>query len=85
MTFIPNSVTMLDAGPALKQGLAAIASGQTVFDLGDLNSLDSAAVATLIAWQRAAQARGVKLQFIQVPASLKSLAQLYGADALLPE
>lgn len=76
---------MLDAGPALQQGLAAIASGQTSIDLGGLSNLDSAAVATAVAWQRAAQDKGVQLQFTQVPASLKSLAQLYGVDALLPE
>ncbi len=76
---------MLDAGPALQQGLAAIASGQTSIDLGSLTALDSAAVATLVAWQRAAQAKGSQLQFTQVPASLKSLAQLYGADLLLSE
>lgn len=85
MTFSASSLTMLDAAPALQQGLAAIANGQTVFDLGGLSSLDSSAVATLIAWQRAAQAQGATLQFTRVPASLKSLAQLYGADALLPE
>lgn len=76
---------MLDAGPALQQGLAAIASGQTSIDLGGLTNLDSAAVATLVAWRRAAQAKGAQLQFTQIPASLKSLAQLYGADLLLSE
>ena len=83
--FSPHSLTMLDAGPALQQGLAAIASGQTGIDLGGLNKLDSAAVATLVAWQRAAQVKGAPLQFTQVPASLKSLAQLYGVDLQLPE
>lgn len=76
---------MLDAGPALEQGLAAIAAGQTSIDLGGLTNLDSAAVATLVAWRRAAQAKGAQLQFTQIPASLKSLAQLYGADLLLSE
>ena len=76
---------MLDAGPALKQGLVAIASGQTSIDLDRLSNLDSAAVATLVAWQRAAQAKGAQLHFTQVPASLKSLAQLYGVDLLLSE
>jgi phospholipid transport system transporter-binding protein len=85
VNFSPYSLTMLDAGPALQQGLAAIASGQTSIDLGGLNNLDSAAVATLVAWQRAAQAKGVQLQFTQVPPSLKSLAQLYGVDLLLSE
>jgi phospholipid transport system transporter-binding protein len=85
MTFTTHSLTMLDAGQSLRQGLDAIAAGQTSIDLGGLTSLDSAAVATLIACQRAAQAKGAKLHFTQVPASLKSLAQLYGVETLLPE
>lgn len=75
---------MPDAASALHQGLTAIAAGQTCIDLGGLRSLDSAAVATLVAWQRAAQARGASLQFTQIPASLQSLAQLYGVDLRLP-
>lgn len=83
MTFSVSSVTMSDAAPVLAQGLAAIASGETRIDLGELAALDSAAVAAMLAWQRAAQAKGVRLEFINMPAALRSLAQLYGVDTLL--
>lgn len=83
MSLTISSLTMQDASIALKQGLALIAEGRTELDLGAVTELDSAAVATLLEWQRAAQARGVHLQYKNMPASLKSLAQLYGVDTLL--
>ena len=83
MLFSATSLTMSDAAPVLAQGLAAIASGATKIDLGGLKAMDSAAVAAMLAWQRAAQAKGVRLEFINVPAALKSLAHLYGVDTLL--
>lgn len=79
----PTALTMHNAGAVLEQGLAAIAGGQTEIDLAALAELDSAAVATLLAWRRAAQAKGAVLNFVNLPASLQSLVQLYGVDDLL--
>lgn len=85
MTYSPTSMTMLDAGAALDAGLAAIADGDTTIDLAGLTALDSAAVATLLAWQRAASTHQISLKFIHLPDSLKSLAKLYGVDSFLSE
>ncbi len=85
MTYSPTSMTMLDAGAALEAGLAAIAAGDATIDLAGLTALDSAAVATLLAWQRAAGKRQMSLKFTHLPDSLKSLAQLYGVDGLLSQ
>jgi phospholipid transport system transporter-binding protein len=72
-----------NAKAALIQGFDAIKAGQTVFDLGSVKLADSSAVAVLLAWQRAARKAGVALSYINLPASLKSLADLYGVDAFL--
>jgi phospholipid transport system transporter-binding protein len=40
-------------------------------------------VAALLAWQRAARAKGAVLNFVNLPPSLQSLVQLYGVDGLL--
>jgi phospholipid transport system transporter-binding protein len=77
------SLTVANAKTALAEGLGAIASGQTGFDLADVTVVDSAAVATLLAWQRAALARGATLAFSNLPANLQSLAALYGVAELL--
>jgi phospholipid transport system transporter-binding protein len=82
--FRPNSsLTFKEAKAVLAAGLQAIASGQTSIDLAELNAVDSSAVATLLAWQRAASTAGRPLTFTNLPHNLKSLAQLYGVEPLL--
>ena len=80
-----DSLTVVNAKAALDQGIAAIKAGQTVFDLGTVQVADSSAVAVLLAWKRAARKAGVALSYINLPASLQSLAELYGVDDFLLE
>ncbi|MBS1169440.1 MAG: hypothetical protein H6R01_358 [Burkholderiaceae bacterium] len=77
------SLTMADAPRALAEGLRALEAGETVFDLARVEALDSVAVALLLAWQRAARARGVEIKFHHLPPALGSLAELYGVTELL--
>jgi phospholipid transport system transporter-binding protein len=77
------ALNMNDAPAVLEAGLRAIANGQTEIDLSELTTVDSAAVATLLAWQRSAQSRSQTLIFRNLPANLQSLADLYGVTALL--
>jgi phospholipid transport system transporter-binding protein len=78
-----ESLTVNNAKAALEQGVAAIKSGQTVFDLGNVKLADSSAVAVLLEWQRVARKAGAALSYINVPASVKSLASLYDVDDIL--
>jgi len=80
-----DSLTVVNAKAALGQGFAAIKAGQTVFDLGTVQAADSSAVAVLLAWKRAARKAGAALAYINLPASLQSLAALYGVDDFLVE
>ena len=80
-----TALTVQNAKAALEQGLAAIKAGQTVFDLGTVQVADSSAVAVLLAWKRAARKAGAALSYVNLPASLQSLAALYGVDAFLVE
>ena len=68
----------------LAAGLTAIEGGQHVIDFSGLTAVDSAAVAVLLAWQRAARAKSIALSFINLPDMLQSLADLYGVAGLLP-
>ncbi len=77
------TLTVNNAKTALDAGLSAIEAGQTEIDLAQLTAVDSAAVATLIAWRRAALNRGATLSFTNAPANLHSLAELYGVADLL--
>jgi len=79
----PSSLTYDHVRPALDAGLAAIARGEAAFDLTAVNAVDSSAVVTVLAWQRASKARGIALTLHNIPASLHSLMSLYGVDGLL--
>lgn len=78
-----DNLTAQNAETALQAGLQAISAGQQEMDLALLGNVDSATVATLLAWKRAAAEKGVSLKFLHVPANLQSLANLYGVDELL--
>jgi phospholipid transport system transporter-binding protein len=78
-----ESLNVFNAKASLETGLQAIASGQTEIDLARLGSVDSSAVSVMLAWQRAAQARGAMLHFRHVPPNLQSLIDLYGVEALV--
>jgi phospholipid transport system transporter-binding protein len=80
-----ETLTLQTARDALERGLAALRAGQTVFDLSSVKLADSSGVAVLLAMQRAARKAGLAVSFVNLPVSLKSLANLYGVDALLVE
>lgn len=77
------SLTFSNASTVLREGLSAIAAGQASIDVSEVAVVDSSAVATLLAWRRAASGRGAALDFGPLPANLQSLADLYGVTALL--
>ncbi|MCS6945513.1 MAG: STAS domain-containing protein [Sutterellaceae bacterium] len=77
------AITMDNAGTLVEAGLAAIARGDTVVDLSAVRSVDSSAVALLLAFYRAARAQGKTLALHGVPDALVSLARLYGVESLL--
>lgn len=77
------TLTFANAKRVLEGGLAAIAGGQTEMNLSNLQTVDSSAVASLLAWHRAGAEKGNAINFRNMPPNLKSLMDLYGVDALL--
>lgn len=78
-----TSLTFDNASSALEQGLEAIRSGQTKFDLRNVAAVDSAAVSVMLSWQRAAQEAGGELELVNLPTNLKNLTKLYGVCSLV--
>jgi phospholipid transport system transporter-binding protein len=78
-----ESLNVQNAQTVRDDGLRAIAGGQTEIDLAGLTMVDSAAVAAMLAWQRAAYREGKTLVFTNIPANLQSLIDLYGVSELL--
>jgi phospholipid transport system transporter-binding protein len=77
------TLTHASATAALAAGLQRIAAGADGVDCSPLVQFDSSALAVLLAWKRAAHARGVGLAISNLPPDLASLAQAYGVDTLL--
>ncbi len=78
-----SSLSFSSAKTVLQTGLDAIRSGQYAFDLGSITTTDSSCIAVMLAWQRAAQAASGKVQFLNTPDNILSLATLYGVTGLL--
>lgn len=52
-------------------------------DFAGITGVDSSAVALLLEWRREAQRLGKKLEFVNLPANLLALANLYGVAELI--
>lgn len=81
---VVGGMTIETASTLLAGGLAAMQAGGAVFDLGQVADVDSAGLAVIFGWQRAANAAGKSLRIANTPASLISLAEVYGVSDLLP-
>jgi len=62
----------------LNAGRARLASGPVCVDLSQVTEADSAALALLFDWLRAARQSGNSLSVRGLPAGMRSLAELYG-------
>lgn len=81
---VSGDMTMEGAAALLADGNARIAVAQPRFDLAGVANIDSSSLAVLFGWQRTAQAHGKMLALANPPASLISLAEVYGVTELLP-
>lgn len=77
-----SELTLATAAAELAAGMAALDGGQAVFSFSQTSSIDSSAVACMLAWQRHARTRSLTLKFEQVPANLSHLIELYGVADL---
>ncbi|HTI16163.1 MAG TPA: STAS domain-containing protein [Trinickia sp.] len=78
-----TTLTHASAKAVLAAGLASIEAGARGVDCTALAEFDSSALAVLLAWRRAADARGADFEIANLPPGLASLAEVYGVDVLL--
>ena len=81
---LEGALTMRSAPAVLESGRRRVAEGDLVVDFSAVTEADSAALALVLDWLRAARAAGHGLVLHALPAGLTSLAALYDVDALLP-
>jgi phospholipid transport system transporter-binding protein len=87
---VSGPVTLATAAQVLEEGRRYLTEGRRrqdegvrVVDLAEVTEMDSALLAVLLAWQREATGRERALEFANAPASLSTIARLYGVQGLL--
>jgi len=81
---VSGAMTLDNARLLLDLGVRQLQDGAREFDLASVREVDSASIAVLFGWQRAAIAAGRTLRILNPPQNLLSLAELYGVAELLP-
>ncbi len=80
---VAGPVTLETVEALVARGDPLIRDGARVVDLSGVAEVDSAALALLLHWIRAARAAGGELSVASAPASLRSLARLYDLEPLV--
>lgn len=81
---LSGPLTLIEVGRYLDEGRNRLARGDLRVDLEAVTEADSAALALLFDWCRAARRAGTTLVVTGIPAGMASLADLYGVSDLLP-
>lgn len=80
---VSGRLTMDSIGAFFNEAMLPPEGKKWVIDLAQVEAVDSAAVSLLLNWSRNAQQHQAVIEFVNIPANLRSLADLYGvADAL---
>jgi phospholipid transport system transporter-binding protein len=82
---IEGPVTADNVLSLLAQGAQQLTGPRMTVDLSGVTEVDSTALSLLLEWRREAIRSGREVRFRNLPASMKSLAELYGVTELLGE
>jgi len=78
-----EAITNQNAMQVAEAGRTAILAGDRVIDFAGVLRCDTAALACILAWIRLARSRRCELELVALPKNLRSLAKLYGVQALI--
>lgn len=81
---VQGVITIDNVVAVMQQGTALFDEHHWIIDLDKVTGVDSTIISMLLEWLRAARQKGCSLQFINMPASLESLIQLYDVMELIP-
>jgi phospholipid transport system transporter-binding protein len=80
---VQGPITIGNATAVLAESAKLFTSASTTIDLAGVTEVDSAAVSLLLEWRRAAARSNRHIAFVNLPESLRSLADLYGVAHLI--
>ena len=81
---VSGPVTLANVTRLLEEGRRHLEEGVQSVDLGEVTEMDSSLLALVLAWVRDAKARQQEVSLTNLPASLQTIARLYGVEGLLP-
>lgn len=82
---VQGPITLDNVVALLAQGNGLFTAPQVTIDLSAVTEVDSSALSLLLEWRREAGRNQRVVRYLNLPANLKSLAQLYGITELLGE
>jgi phospholipid transport system transporter-binding protein len=80
---VAGPITMGNVTKVLEESGPLFEAPSVVVDLAGVTDVDSAAVSLLIEWRRQAGAKNRRIEYVNLPTNLRSLADLYGVSELL--
>ena len=83
---VSGPLTIASVGVLADAGRQQFGDGaDLVVDLAGATEVDSAALSLLFEWRREARRRNMRISFRSLPASLQSLATLYGVSEIIAD
>ena len=82
---VQGPITVENVVALLGEGNERFTAAQVTVDLAAVTDVDSSALSLLLEWRREAGRNGRAIRFLNLPANLKSLAQLYGVTEFVGE
>jgi phospholipid transport system transporter-binding protein len=80
---VQGPLTMANVTSVLEESARLFQGNEILVDLQGVTEVDSAAVSLLLEWRRQALASKRRIEYVNLPSNLKSLADLYGVSDLL--
>jgi phospholipid transport system transporter-binding protein len=80
---VQGPLTMANVTGVLAESASLFQGNDVLVDLSGVTEVDSSAVSLLLEWRRQALAANRRVEYVNLPSNLKSLADLYGVSDLL--
>jgi phospholipid transport system transporter-binding protein len=80
---VQGAITIDNVTAVLEESARTFVAPRLIIDLSGVSEVDSTALSLLLEWRRSAAAAQRVIAFTNLPANLRSLADLYGVSELL--
>ena len=80
---VAGPITMGNVTKVLEESARLFEAPHVVVDLSGVTEVDSSAVSLLLEWRRQARGGNRRIEYVNLPDNLRSLADLYGVSDLL--